>query len=1002
MNCICGTIIKNKQHIAKHLETIKHLTFIKNNNINKKINESNLLINEEKKENNLLINEENNLLINEEKKENKLLINEEKKENKLLINEEKKENKLLINEEKKENKLLINEDQEKFIKSEIQNCSVYGNPGCGKTTSIIQYCIDKHTNNNINSNEFIIITFSKTAQMDFIEKGIKTKVNIFTNKNIRTIHSLAGHIMFKSFGKTSKSLETIVLSCYEHIKNDKINLLEFQLLNSLKFLIIDEAQDINENQYNFACIISEKLNIKLILVGDPNQNIYQFQNGTDKFLLNHSKNIFNLTINYRSTKNIVNLANYLKPHQELNIIKTDNEEGEKPYIYCNSMDNIMKHLIEEIKNTKYKLHEIAIIGSVRKSKFIENGEPISIGLNSIINIFEKNNIKFNKYFKIDNETVSLKKDKQIIENHINLLTVHGSKGLEFKKTFVINYHVTTYSCLPTEEQYEDFKYLWYVALTRAKEKLIIYILKDKRIFNNIPNNLINKNIDYKPFEGLFETIDKTISYSVTKIINDKKYFSENKILEFENKFKYTLENEKLYDIDKVNIIDNDEYATLYGLYIENIFEYVYYNNNDLINEYVDKYLKKINETVLIEKKDKKQFYENFEIVETSYLVYLNGINKKNKKLYEKYFKDVNEKIVPYIIENIGCYINKEYIKNLYNELLNNTNFEKIMFDITLYYYQIENECKFLLKNDFTQHINELNLFVEEINILTKDLNDFEFQKMIKHNNINLLGVLDIVNKNKIIELKFTSSIDIKYIIQVLLYYNLYHQDWINEKDIEIWNLKDGYKYKVVFDNNFNAWDLNCFICDVLDVKMKNNIIMFDLETNIKVERALFSPINEHEIIDRYFYEYNFNSVVSYGFIKPETKLKEFITKLTGITNEDLINADDNYDNIKNDMNKILKYCINPLFIGHNSNNFDLKVLEYNDILNLKDILKADSMIFLRQFNIGCKTNKLIDHYNFIFDTIIEQTHQAKGDTILIVEICKKLNLTSDKLLFLHC
>ena len=991
MNCICGTIIKNKQHIAKHLETIKHLTFIKNNNINKKINESNLLINEEKKENNLLINEENNLLINEEKKENKLLINEEKKENKLLINEE-----------KKENKLLINEDQEKFIKSEIQNCSVYGNPGCGKTTSIVQYCIDKHTNNNINSNEFMIITFSKTAQMDFIEKGIKTKVNIFTNKNIRTIHSLAGHIMFKSFGKTSKSLETIVLSCYEHIKNDKINLLEFQLLNSLKFLIIDEAQDINENQYNLACIICDKLNVKLILVGDPNQNIYQFQNGTDKFLLNHSKNIFNLTINYRSTQNIVNLANYIKPHQELNIIKTNNEEGEKPYIYCNSIDNIIKHLIEEIKNTKYKLHEIAIIGSVRKSIFTENGEPISIGLNSIINILEENNIKFNKYFKIDNETLTLKKNKPIIEDHINLLTVHGSKGLEFKKTFVINYHLTTYSRLPSKEQYEDFKYLWYVALTRAKEKLIIYVLDNKCIFNNIPNNLINKNNDYFIFKEKLKTEDKTISFSVTKIINDKKYFSENRIFNFENKFKYNLEKEKLYDINKVNIIDNDEYATLYGLYIENIFEFLYYKNNNLIDEYVDKYFKKINETVLIEKKDKKQFYDNFKIVETSFLVYLNGINKKNQKLYKKYFKDVDvdEKIVPYIIENIGCYINKEYIKNLYKELLNNTNFEKIMFNITLYYYQIENECKFLLKNDFTQHINELNLFVEEINVLTKDLNDFEFQKMIKHNNINLLGVLDIVNKNKIIELKFTSSIDIKYIIQVLLYYNLYYQDWINEKDIEIWNLKDGYKYKVVFDNNFNAWDLNCFICDVLDVKMKNNIIMFDLETNITVERGLFSPIEEHEIIDRYFYEYNFNSGVSSGFIKPETKLKEFITNLTGITNEDLINADNNYDNIKNDMNKILKYCNNPLFIGHNSNNFDLKVLEYNNILNLKDILKADSKIFLRQFNINCKTNKLIDHYNFIFNTNIEQTHQAKGDTMMIVEICKKLNLTPNKLLYM--
>jgi hypothetical protein len=76
------------------------------------------------------------------------------------------------------------------------------------------------------------------------------------------------------------------------------------------------------------------------------------------------------------------------------------------------------------------------------------------------------------------------------------------------------------------------------------------------------------------------------------------------------------------------------------------------------------------------------------------------------------------------------------------------------------------------------------------------------------------------------------------------------------------------------------------------------------------------------------------------------------------------------------------------------------VLEYNNILNLKDILKADSKIFLRQFNIDCKTNKLIDHYNFIFNTNIEQTHQAKGDTMLIVEICKKLNLAPNKLLYM--
>jgi len=44
------------------------------------------------------------------------------------------------------------------------NTTMIGNPGCGKTRTIIHYCIDNFTKKS----DFLIITFSNKAQNDFI------------------------------------------------------------------------------------------------------------------------------------------------------------------------------------------------------------------------------------------------------------------------------------------------------------------------------------------------------------------------------------------------------------------------------------------------------------------------------------------------------------------------------------------------------------------------------------------------------------------------------------------------------------------------------------------------------------------------------------------------------------------------------------------------------------------------------------------------------------------
>jgi ATP-dependent exoDNAse (exonuclease V) beta subunit len=45
----------------------------------------------------------------------------------------------------------------------------------------------------------------------------------------------------------------------------------------------------------------------------------------------------------------------------------------------------------------------------------------------------------------------------IVKDHINLITIHGSKGLEFQQVFLVNFHTNTFGISPTEEKYKDLK-----------------------------------------------------------------------------------------------------------------------------------------------------------------------------------------------------------------------------------------------------------------------------------------------------------------------------------------------------------------------------------------------------------------------------------------------------------------------------------------------------------------------------------------------------------------
>ena len=191
---------------------------------------------------------------------------------------------------------------------------------------------------------------------------------------------------------------------------------------------------------------------------------------------------------------------------------------------------------------------------------------------------------------------------------------------------------------------------------------------------------------------------------------------------------------------------------------------------------------------------------------------------------------------------------------------------------------------------------------------------------------------------------------------------------------------------------------NYFLCDVIQNKMHDNIIILDIETNTIDETIDFTLPQNVEIIERYFYEYNFKTVLSEGLIKNKYKLTT--SHITGITNDDIKNnSDDNYTIIRNDILNFMNYMEKPILIAHNGNRFDFPILEYYNIINYDNIRIIDTLYKFRLFiKDEIKSNKLINLYKYICNKDEVQQHRAKADVILIIDIFKKLNLKIKEIL----
>ena len=192
-----------------------------------------------------------------------------------------------------------------------------------------------------------------------------------------------------------------------------------------------------------------------------------------------------------------------------------------------------------LENTNYKklyLEE----NSVENQSRLENIEE----LKSVVKEFELNSEDKTLSAFLQNATLSTDMDEKIKnDNYVSLMTIHSSKGLEFRAVFLVALEEDIFPSsrsILEESKLEEERRLCYVAITRAKEKLFMTRSTMRLLYGKTNCNIVSR------FVGEIDTnfIESDNRDPIQKKIPEEKesYSLYQKYVE-----KYKLINEKKKD-----------------------------------------------------------------------------------------------------------------------------------------------------------------------------------------------------------------------------------------------------------------------------------------------------------------------------------------------------------------------------------------------------------------------------------------------------------------------
>ena len=335
--------------------------------------------------------------------------------------------------------------QEKIIKTNMPNVVVLSSAASGKSTVIVER-IRWLLSQGIPPEEIVAITFTNNAASVMFER-LGNPEGLF----IGTVHSYCNYLLRGGAIDTSNIIQQERFDdLFEEIKANP------QCIKHISDLIVDEAQDSTEQQFEFFELLNPDC---FMYVGDIKQSIYGFNGACPNYLINLAARpdvtTYSMRQNFRNASDILRFAKKflyrLGPDYDDDSIPMRVPEN-RNYMHVLEGEYTMNDAVESLKFYKEKFNTKWGDWFVlcRTNKDIED----------FTYLFTKQGIP-NDTFKQADLTNSQIKEK-IKEDTVKILTVHSAKGLEVSN--VLSYNIRAYN--------DEEARLCYVSATRAKDFLL--------------------------------------------------------------------------------------------------------------------------------------------------------------------------------------------------------------------------------------------------------------------------------------------------------------------------------------------------------------------------------------------------------------------------------------------------------------------------------------------------------------------------------------------------
>jgi superfamily I DNA/RNA helicase len=324
----------------------------------------------------------------------------------------------------------------------------------------------------------------KVESLDLSE--IKLKAAQDQHERVRDFYKLALPLVekYKDYcvNKSYLDFNDMISRTISLFRNHSDILEKFKL--KYRYILVDEFQDVNNLQVELIKMLLTD-DTQLFCVGDDWQSIYGFRGSNVSYIIEFEKHFANssvikLNLNYRSTESIVGASNEVIKRNKFKVekeIRASKKSEHKIVIYAAN---------EEEENLTFCTQRVR--------ELLEEG----ITPDDILFLYRRSAMYKPYFFRFKNENIK-----------VQAKTIHAAKGLEAKVVFIIGL-TEGYGGFPDiwledrifqvikkanhDQLLEEERRLFYVAITRAKDKLFLITEKgnESSFLKEIPDSFTVK------------------------------------------------------------------------------------------------------------------------------------------------------------------------------------------------------------------------------------------------------------------------------------------------------------------------------------------------------------------------------------------------------------------------------------------------------------------------------------------------------------------------------